>query len=523
MVSSDNKAKLIIRNARVADVTEIRDLSERVYAGTGNPTYAESMLRGQINSFPEGQFVAEYDGQIVGYCATFIIEGRLAKKAHTWDEITGGGYASRHDPDGDYLYGMEMCVDTQQRGLRIGQRFYNERKKLCIEYGLKGIIFGGRIPLLSKRIKKYGTVEKYIEAVTNNEIRDPVLSTQIYNGFEVIGILEDYIPEDHESLGYAAHLVWNNPQQPVEAEAERIKKYGGRLPETIRIATVQYKQRKVKSFDEFLSFIQYFVKVVSDYRADFVVFPELFTLQLLSIEDQDLNPAAAIESLTKYRDRLQTALREMAIRFNVNIIGGSTPTMMDNHRVENISSIYLRDGTIHEQAKIHPTPSESYWWNIEGADELVAIDTDCGPIGVLICYDSEFPELARHLVDQGVNIIFVPFCTDERQSYLRVRYCCQARAVENQCYVVMSGNVGNLPGVANMDIQYAQSCILTPCDFPFSRDGIAADTTPNVETVAFADLRLDALRTARHAGTVQNLKDRRHDLYRVTWRKQKKK
>jgi predicted amidohydrolase len=69
-----------------------------------------------------------------------------------------------------------------------------------------------------------------------------------------------------------------------------------------------------------------------------------------------------------------------------------------------------------------------------------------------------------------------------------------------------------------MDIQYAQSCILTPCDFPFARDGIAADTTPNVETVAFADLRLEALREARNEGTVQNLKDRRHDLYTTVWR-----
>ena len=90
--------------------------------------------------------------------------------------------------------------------------------------------------------------------------------------------------------------------------------------------------------------------------------------------------------------------------------------------------------------------------------------------------------------------------------------------MENQVYVVMSGNVGNLPNVANMDVQYAQSCILTPCDFPFDRDGIAADTTPNVETIAIADLRFDSLRTARNAGTVQNLKDRRHDLYSVHWR-----
>jgi predicted amidohydrolase len=136
---------------------------------------------------------------------------------------------------------------------------------------------------------------------------------------------------------------------------------------------------------------------------------------------------------------------------------------------------------------------------------------------VLICYDAEFPELARHLIDQGAMILFVPFCTDEPRGYLRVRYCCHARAIENQCYVVLSGVVGNLPNVENMDIHYAQSCILTPCDFAFARDGVAADTGANTETIAFADLRLADLRVARASGTVRNYKDRRFDLYRVNW------
>jgi predicted amidohydrolase len=108
--------------------------------------------------------------------------------------------------------------------------------------------------------------------------------------------------------------------------------------------------------------------------------------------------------------------------------------------------------------------------------------------------------------------------TDERQSYLRVRYCAQARAVENQCYLALAGNVGNLPAVENIDIQYAQSCVVTPCDFPFARDGIAADTTPNVEMVAIADLSIDALLSARQSGTVRNLRDRRFDLYSVQWK-----
>jgi predicted amidohydrolase len=209
--------------------------------------------------------------------------------------------------------------------------------------------------------------------------------------------------------------------------------------------------------------------------------------------------------------------RDAALKYNLNIIAGSTPSLREG-RVYNVSHVFKRDGTHASQDKIHPTPNEVYWWNVTGGDDVALIETDCGPVAVQICYDVEFPEASRYLTDQGANILFVPFLTDERQSYCRVRYCAQARAVENQIYVAMSGSCGNLPNVQNMDIHYAQSCILTPCDFPFARDGIAADTTPNVEMVAFADLSLRALRAARHSGTVRNLRDRRHDLYNVAWR-----
>ncbi|MGB1026596.1 MAG: carbon-nitrogen hydrolase family protein, partial [Rhodospirillaceae bacterium] len=241
----------------------------------------------------------------------------------------------------------------------------------------------------------------------------------------------------------------------------------------------------------------------------------------LSIDNQRIPHSEAIKELTKYTEPLKELLSGLAMKYCINIIGGSHPTLDENGEIKNICYVCLRDGSIHKQEKIHPTPNERDWWNIDGGNRADTIMTDCGPIGVLICYDSEFPELARHLVDQGARMLFVPFCTDERQSYLRVRYCCQARAVENQCYVVMAGNVGNLPNVENMDIQYAQSCILTPCDMPFARDGIAADTSPNVEMVAFADLRIDDLNTARARGTVRNLKDRRFDLYSVNWKQPK--
>ena len=136
----------------------------------------------------------------------------------------------------------------------------------------------------------------------------------------------------------------------------------------------------------------------------------------------------------------------------------------------------------------------------------------------MVCYDVEFPELARIAVDKGARILFVPFATDERYGYLRVRYCAQARCIENQVFVAISGCVGNLPFVENADIHYAQSGIFTPSDFPFARDGIAAECTPNIETVIFHDVDVELLKRQRQTGTVLNWADRRSDLYQIRYR-----
>ncbi len=507
---------LTIRNAAGSDIAAIARLCDRVY-GNGNG-YSAEMLQGQRARFAQGQWVAEYDGQVIGYCATFRISEAAAMSAHDWLAITGGGFASRHDAHGDWLYGMEVCVDPAYRNLRIGRRFYQRRRELCEDLGLKGIVFAGRLPGFARwRRRTGGDVDAYVDSVRAGTVRDSALSFQLRNGFEFHGVLPDYL-DDRASANYAARLVWRNPKyRDTAAPSDGVMV--NRLPDSVRVATIQYQQRRVASFEEFATQVEFFVDTASDYRADFVIFPELFTLQLLSVENSPLSPADSLVTLTRYTEPLRALLIELAVRYNINIIGGSHPTIVEDGDVHNICYVALRDGSLHTQEKIHITPNERTWWGIKGGDIARVIPTDCGPIGILICYDSEFPELARHLIDQGALLLFVPFCTDTREGYLRVRYSCQARVIENQCYAVLSGNVGNLPGVNNFDIQYAQSCILTPCDFPFARDGVAADTTPNVEQVAFADLRLDTLAAARSQGTVQNLKDRRHDLYQVRWRK----
>ncbi|WP_265570830.1 bifunctional GNAT family N-acetyltransferase/carbon-nitrogen hydrolase family protein [Sphingomicrobium nitratireducens] len=512
MSKQKTKTRLEIRQASRADIPAIVALAADVYKDF--VPYSAGEIRGQINNFRKGCFVAELDDEIVGYCASIRISGAIALEPHSWREITGGGFGSRHDPTGDWLYGYELCVSPNVRGTRIGRRLYEARRKLAEELELTGIAFGGRMPGYRRQRKKVSGPSDYLARVMAGELHDPVIRFQLANGFEPVGVLKQYLREDAASMGHAVHMAWRNPY--VDREAP--KKF--RLPrgvESVRIATCQLQARSVENFEEFLDNVRYFVDVASDYESDFILFPELFTLMLLSFEEEELSPQQAIERLSEYTPKLRDAFAEMAMKYNINIIGGSHPTRTEDGDIQNVAFVCLRDGAVHEQEKIHPTPNERYWWNIKGGDDIDAIPTDCGPIGVLICYDSEFPELARRLVDEGARIIFTPFCTDSRQGYLRVRYCCQARAIENQCFVVMSGNVGNLPNVHNMDIQYAQSCILTPCDFPFARDGIAAEATENVETLTISDVNLADLSWARAEGTVRNLADRRFDLYDIKW------
>ncbi len=155
------------------------------------------------------------------------------------------------------------------------------------------------------------------------------------------------------------------------------------------------------------------------------------------------------------------------------------------------------------------------WWGVKPGEKVEVFDTDCGKIAISVCYDVEFPELCRIATSKGAQILFVPFNTDDRRAYNRVRYCAQARAVENQVYMVLAGAVGNLPQVDNLDIQYAQSAILTPSDVEFHRDAIAAEAEPGDETLIYQDLDMNLIKRNKLAGHVRTWLDRRNDLYRI--------
>ena len=313
--------KLVVRNATLADVPEIVVLVARAYPDMGS--YPADTIRGQINAYPEGVFIATLNDKVVGYCATIRLPEAKIMAPHNWREITGDGFGSTHDIDGEWLYGYEVCVDPEIRGYRIGQRFYRARRQLCEFDRLKGIVLVGRIPNYARRRKQFATPEDYIQAVRDRRVRDSVLGFQLRNGFEPRGIIENYLPYDKQSLGYGVRLVWSNPQYVAQEETSSVQQHS--LPDRVRIASVQYKQRRISSFDDFTQMALYFIDVTADYGADFVLFPELFTLQLLSIENEPVQPHEAIEIIAGYEDRIKEFFADAAVRYNINIVAGSTP------------------------------------------------------------------------------------------------------------------------------------------------------------------------------------------------------
>lgn len=499
--------KLILRTLKSSDYDDVKQIMDRVYGAMGG-AWERDQFNAMVSRFPQGQICIEDRGKVVAAALSLIIDYDEFRDQHSYADVVADGYLKNHDPDGNYIYGIDLFVHPDYQGLRLGRRLYDARKQLCEELNLKGMLVGGRIPNYRNYADEL-TPQAYIQRVRNREIVDPVLTFQLSNDFHVKKVLKNYNPQDRSSETHGVLLEWNNIYfEPPKKLFERKKK-------VVRLAVVQWQMRNFESFEDFIQQVEFFVDTVSGYNSDLVLFPELLNVPLMAKFQQE-DPAEAIRSLAEYSEPYRAELLRMALAYNINIVGGSVPEYWDE-RLYNVSYLCRRDGTWDSQYKLHITPDESQYWGLRGADAAKVFDTDIGKIGILICYDVEFPEVSRYMVDKGMNILLVPYWTDTKNGYLRVRRCAQARAIENECYVAISGSVGNIPKVENMDIQYSQSAIFTPSDFAFPHDAVAAEATPNTEMTLMVDLDLDLLKELRQQGSVRNLQSRRLDLYRVSW------
>lgn len=490
----------------LSDYQELKSIMIEAYSNMPNSYWKEEHIDALIKKFPEGQVVIKINNEIAGCALSIILDYDKFDEHHTYKEITGIYTFSTHDPNGDVLYGIDVFIKSNFRGLRLGRRLYDYRKELAEKLNLKGIAFGGRIPNYHQYSQDLSPKE-YIEKVKRKEIHDPVLNFQISNDFHPSKVLKGYLEGDEASNEFAVLLEWDNIYY------EKKSKETATIKKIVRLGLIQWQMRLYKNLEELMQQAEFFVDAVSGYRSDFALFPEFFNAPLMA-DNNHLSEPEAIRELAKHTDSIVKRFSELAISYNINIITGSMPEIR-NDLLYNVGYLCKRDGSLERYEKLHVTPDEAKVWGMQGGTQLKTFDTDCGKIGILICYDSEFPELSRILAEEGMDILFVPFLTDTQNGYSRVRHCAQARAIENECYVAIAGSVGNLPKVHNMDIQFAQSMVFTPCDFSFPANGIKAEATTNTEMILIADVDIDLLRELHKFGSVRNLKDRRTDLFEL--------
>ncbi|PKG22418.1 carbon-nitrogen hydrolase family protein [Niallia nealsonii] len=278
----------------------------------------------------------------------------------------------------------------------------------------------------------------------------------------------------------------------------------------IRVSAVQYKLQNIKSFEEFSKQCEHYIRNAEEYGAEFVLFPEFFTTQLLSMGDGQ-NPLT-INELPGFTEQYRDLFRTFAVQTGMHIIGG-THVIRKEDKLYNVAHLFYPDGRVEEQAKLHITPTEVQEWNMDKGESFRIFDTDKGKIAILTCYDIEFPEIVRMAKAQGADVIFCPSCTDDRHGFHRVRYTCHARAIENQVYVVVTGTVGSLTNVDFMRANFGQAAVITPNDIPFPPKGLMAEGELNDDMLITADLDLSLLYEVRERGSVTTWRDRRTDIY----------
>ena len=277
----------------------------------------------------------------------------------------------------------------------------------------------------------------------------------------------------------------------------------------IRIATAQYNIGTLAGWPEYEAKVSRWVAEAAGAGARLLVFPEYFSMELAR-----LFPAAVYQSLSGQLESLQELLpgflrlfEAQAREHGVHIVAGSYPVRQADGAYRNRAFLFYPDGRRDHQDKLQMTRFENEQWFIQGGDELRVFDTELGRIGINICYDSEFPLLARRQVEAGADLILVPSCTDTMAGYWRVRIGCQARALENQCYVVQAPTVGLAPWSEAVDINIGAAAVYTPVDYGFPDNGVLAIGELNATQWVYADIDLAAIGHIRETGQVFNYRD----------------
>ena len=369
--------KVEVRNLQMDDYAQLAQSFTRVYADK-DVFWTREQIKTLITIFPEGQIVTVVDDKIVGCALSIIVDYDMVKGDHTYAKVTGNETFNTHNPKGNILYGIEVFIHPDYRGLRLARRMYEYRKELCEKLNLKAIMFGGRIPNYYKYADTMRPKE-YIEKVRSREIYDPVLTFQLSNDFHVRRVMRNYLPNDEESKHCATLLQWDNIyyQPPTDSYVDK--------KTTVRVGLVQWQMRSYQTLDDVFEQVEFFIDAVSGYKSDFVLFPEYFNAPLMA-KFNHMGEAQSIRALAQYTEEIRDRFINLAIKHNINIITGSMPYVKaEDNGLYNVGFLCRRDGSYEMYEKVHVTPDEVKSWGLSGGRMVKTFDTDCAKICVLTC------------------------------------------------------------------------------------------------------------------------------------------
>jgi predicted amidohydrolase len=278
----------------------------------------------------------------------------------------------------------------------------------------------------------------------------------------------------------------------------------------MRIAAVAWKIRGVSGAGEYLRHLRELVTQAAEAGAEVVVLPELHGLELLTfaptVEEREVP-----EYLARFAGDTEEQVRTLAQETGLVVVGGSHLKEVGNE-IRNVCAIGLPGGDLVLAEKNNLTRYERDVWGLAGGSGLVVLPDG---LGITVCYDSEFPEAGRALAEAGTLVHCVPAWTETVRGFQRVRWSCQARALENQIFAVHSSLVGDL-GREPVPASFGSSAILAPSVDPFPESSVLAETPLNEEAVVVAELDFEMLEASRNAGEVGNWEDRTLGVWRVS-------
>ncbi|WP_170332349.1 carbon-nitrogen hydrolase family protein [Ruegeria arenilitoris] len=272
----------------------------------------------------------------------------------------------------------------------------------------------------------------------------------------------------------------------------------------MKVATAAYDLDWLDSWAQYEDKLDRWVSGAARQGAELLVFPEYGAMELSTLDGAEV--AGDLErSIRAVSDRMEDAQalhQRLAREYKTYILGASAPVVDGPGRPVNRAALYAPDGGQDHQDKQIMTRFEREDWDISPGGPLKLFDTALGKIGVLICYDSEFPLLGRAL--QEADLILVPSCTEALAGYWRVRVGAMSRALENQCVTVMASLVGNNDWSEAVDMNTGTGGVFGPPDKGFPATGVLSEGTLNQPGWTYADVNLSAIAEVRADGNVLN-------------------